>query len=244
MTDTTVPPLDRLPGYRRRFVITPEPGRVRADLEDDYHCMTVTVHHADGIATSIEPSMHRWPWTTCPGAEAVLVTTFGAVPLDRFAQHGDKASNCTHLYDLATLAAAHALDDSPLVYDVLFSDPACGRSRAELRRNGETMLAWTIEDGVIVEPAAFAGTFLMKLKPVLEQLDAAGQEAAKILRWGILVGGGRSIPLSEQSDATKVPPNCFTFQPAMAAKAVRFGAIRDFSTGRERPLDGAKTESI
>ena len=231
-------PIDALPGYRRRFVVTPSADYVRAELEDDYHCMSVTVRHARGVAIAIEPVMHRAPWTTCPGAEAKLVETFMGAPLAEFAARGDKIYNCTHLYDLATLAAAHAGDARPAIYDVLTSDPIRGLSRAELRRDGATLFAWTLDRFTIVAPVDVAGIELMKFKPLLERLDPSSREAAKILRWGIMVGSGRMIPLEVQSDATKMPSNCFTFQPEMKVRASRVGMIRDFSVGPDRPLDG------
>ncbi len=227
-----------LPGYRRRFLVTPKSGSVRADLEDDYHCMSVVIAHESGVATSVAGTMHRSPWSTCPGAEAVLRQTFTGVRLQDFAARGEKTSNCTHLHDLATLAAAHANDPVTLVYDVLTSDPVDGKIHTELRRNGETLHAWTLSGDQIVEPASLAGMTLFKIQPLLASLDEAGREAVRVLRWGSIIAHGRRIPLDQQSDASKVPPNCFTFQPAMAARAKRIGVIREFSTGDARPLDG------
>jgi hypothetical protein len=218
-----------MPGFRRRFVVTPHDGWVRAALEDDYHCMSVVVRHAGGIATAVEPAVHRAPWSTCPGAEARLRQTFNGVALHDFAARGEKQMNCTHLHDLATLAAAHAGDGERLVYDIAVSDPVDGRNRTSLRRNGVTVLAWTLAGFTILEPADAAGLHLMKLGPLLAKLDRAGQEAARVLRWGTIIAHGRSIPLEDQSDATRMPPNCFTFQPEMAGRAKRIGLIRDFS---------------
>jgi len=63
-----------LPGYRRRIRIEPrtsaEGGAVLAMLEDDMHCMAVTLRHEGGVVTAVEPVMERAPWTTCPGAGA------------------------------------------------------------------------------------------------------------------------------------------------------------------------------
>jgi hypothetical protein len=97
---------------------------------------------------------------------------------------------------------------------------------------------------VSAAPPEDAGIDLMKLKPLLERLDAKGREAAKILRWGIMVGSGREIPLANQSDASKIPPNCYTFQPATAARARRVGVIRDFSAGEDRLLDGRARRTV
>src|ERR1700741_776088 len=115
----TLPALDELPGYRRRLRVTPMVDRVRTELEDDYHCMSVTVIHDGTQAIALEPVMDRAPWTTCPGAIAILKQTFTGVALNAFAQRGEKRANCTHLHDLAVLAAAHAFDKHALVYDIL-----------------------------------------------------------------------------------------------------------------------------
>lgn len=229
--------LDDLPGYRRRFIVTPEPGRVRTDLEDDYHCMSVTVHHDGTAATRIEPDLARAPWTTCPGAEARLVETFTGVALADFGAWGEKNTNCTHLHDMTVLAGAHAADDKPTVFDILVSDPVEGLSRAEIRRDGETLFAWVLKGFFVDAPAALAGTRLDKIRPWLETLDPAGQEAAKLLRWGAMVGSGRSKPMEEQSDASKLPVGgCYTFQPENSPNAIRVGKIIEFSDGTAEPL--------
>jgi hypothetical protein len=90
----TTKPIDDLPGYRRRLRVTPSNGRVLAELEDDYPCMAVTVHHDGHAATAVQPVMDRAPWSTCPGAVAVLEQTFEGIALKNFASRGDKRANC------------------------------------------------------------------------------------------------------------------------------------------------------
>jgi hypothetical protein len=232
------PDIATLPGYRRRFRITPLADRVTTALEDDYHHMVVTVHHANGIATAIEADLLRAPWTTCPGSPAKAIATFTGVALAEFTARGEKTANCTHLHDLAVLAATHAGDRAATVIDILVSDQVGGKNRAELRRNGETLLRWVIEGGfTLVEPAQFGGVHLMKIKPLLEASDAEGQEWIKLLRWGAIVAHGRAIPMSAQDDASRMPPNCFTFQPERKGEAKRVGVIKDFSTGGAAPLE-------
>jgi hypothetical protein len=230
-------PIDTLPGFRRRFIVTPASNRVSSEVEDDYHCMGVTIHHDGRVATKVESVMQRAPWTTCPGAVARLEQTFMGVPLDGFAARGEKRTNCTHLHDLAVLAAAHALDSDPLVYDILVSDPVEGRRRAELRRNGTSVLGWVQSDGRMVEPEELAGVAFDQMRPWIDSLDPAGQEAARLLRWGTILAHGRTIAWERQSDSSRLPVgNCYTFQPERIAAARRVGAIRDFSQG-PRPLE-------
>jgi hypothetical protein len=244
-----VPAIDSLPGYRRRFRVTPGPGEVMCELEDDNHCMAVTVRHRDGVATEVRAEQPRAPWTTCPGAVAKVEQTFTGTPLEAFARRGEKTANCTHLYDLAQLAAAHAHDEKPIVYDILVSDPVEGRRRLELRRDGTTLLTWLEAQGRLVDPPQVAGLQLMEMRDWLDALPADQQEPARLLRWGGLVAHGRTLPFELQSDATRMPPNCFTFQPDQAPLARRVGEGRDFSAGTAEPLDrrpqprsGATTE--
>jgi hypothetical protein len=231
------PALDVLPGFRRRFRVTPGPGRVRTEVEDDYHCMAVTLHHAGGVVTRVEAEQDRAPWSTCPGATAKVEQTFTGMALDAFPARGEKTANCTHLYDLALLAAAHAGDAQPLVYDILACDPEDGHRRLELRRDGVALLSWAEQDGRFVAPAELAGLSLRDMRRYVDALTPELQEAARLLRWAGFIAHGRQIPMSQQSDAARMPPNCYTFQPEMAAKARRVGEIREFSAGAAQPLD-------
>lgn len=234
----------RSPGFRRRFRVTPGVDSVRTELEDDFHCMNVTVFHRDGVAIAIESSMERAPWSTCPGAVDRLKQTFTDVALDRFAERGEKRENCTHLHDLATLAAAHAFDAAPTAYDVLVSDPVDGRNDAVLQRNGDTVLRWALLGGRLIGPAEIAGLTLDKLGSWIASLEPKLQEAARVLRWGTMIAHGRVIPLEKQSDATRMPAgNCYTFQPEMQRKAQRSGEIRDFSRGTDQPLEPRRAAS-
>jgi hypothetical protein len=222
--------LDQLPGFRRRFRITPSAGWVRSEVEDDYHCMRVTVRHESAIATAIEPVMIRAPWTTCPGAVEQLQTTFKGIALSAFAVRGEKRTNCTHLHDLAVLAAAHAFDVEPLIYDILVSDPVEGQRHAELRRNAVPVMSWSVMKGQIVAPSELAGLALDNLRAWIDSLDPERQEAARLLRWGTLLAHGRTQSLEKQSDATRWPVgNCYTFQLPRMTQARRIGEIRDFS---------------
>lgn len=231
-------PLEQLPGFRRRFRITPGNGRVQTEVEDDYHCMSVIVYHDGVTAITVEPEMRRVPWTTCPGAVEQLKQTFAGAALEDFARRGEKLVNCTHLHDLAVLAAGHAFDSAPSIYDILVSDPVDGKRRAELRCNGEKLIGWTEASFEIVEPVEAAGIRLDNMRAWIDTLDPKLQEAARLLRWGNMIANGRIIPLDRQSDATKMPPGCYTFQPQRAVIAQRIGVIKDFSDGAVQPLDG------
>jgi Protein of unknown function (DUF2889) len=223
-------------GFRRRWIITPSPGGISAAVEDDYHCMAVAFDH-DGVSiTGVRAEMDRWPWSTCPGAEDVIRQTFTGLKLAEAAKRGEKTANCTHLYDLALLAARHALDAMSTRYDAMIADPAQGVVEAELLRDDVSLLHWTLANDEVIAPSELAGTNLFALKGWIASQSAPIQEAARLLQWATLIAHGREIPMERQSDATRMPPNCFTFQPDRAKIAVREGQIYDFSDATAEPL--------
>lgn len=230
--------IDQLPGFRRRIRIVPGVGKVTSDLEDDYHCMGIVLHHADGIATDVEAVMYRVPWTTCPGAPAVLSRTFAGASLDRLVRQGMKLTNCTHLYDLTLLAAAHAGAADPVQYDILVSDPVGDTVLSELRLDGRTVLEWTLIRGQFQAPADLLGLRLDQIAPWIAGLDAAGQEAARLLRWGTILAHGRVMAFEKRADKTRLPMGqCHTFQPENAPHAHYIaGTVRDFSADGREPL--------
>jgi hypothetical protein len=230
--------VDDLPGYRRRIRVEPRDGAVLAMLEDDLHCMAVTLHHADGVVIAVDPVMERVPWTTCPGARDKLIETFSGQPLAEVTARRAKRANCTHLHDLACFAAAHAGDHRSTTYDVLISDPRDEERLLELRRDGESLLRWRERDGKLIEPEGAAGLSLMMLRDWIETLSEPEKEPARALQWAGLVAHGRSMTIAEQQAlAPSMPPNCYTFQPERRTIAIRNGPTRDFSEGSSAPLD-------
>ncbi len=227
-----------LPGYRRRLRVEPRKDAVLAMLEDDLHCMAVILRHDGETVRSVEPITERMPWNTCPSAAAKLVETFEGLPLDEITARRDKKLNCTHLHDLAVIAAAHSADKEGFVYDMSVSDPADGVRILEIRRNGQLMHRWSERDGVLVEPEAVAGLTLLTMRDWIASLQGDEQEAARLLQWASLVAHGRTMPMEEQSRALDMPPSCFTFQPENASHAQRVGDRFDFSDGTRVILAG------
>lgn len=225
-------------GFWRRLKVTPCANVVTAELEDDYHCMSVSISHDGARAIQTESAVHRAPWSTCPNASEQLAVTFNGCDLADFARRGEKKSNCTHLHDLAVLAAAHVSDSEPSLFDVFIDDPVNDVRRAEIRLNGVKRLSWSESHMTVIGPSEISGVHLLALGDWISSLDEADAELARLLRWANVIANGRQIPLAQQSDAQAMPPNCFSFQPNRAAVAQRIGLIRDFSLGEATPLSG------
>lgn len=228
----------RQPGYRRTIRTVPSAGAVAAMMEDDMHCMAVILRHDGERVTTVEPDQARAPWTTCPGAEAKLIGTFTGALLDAVSVRHERAVNCTHLHDLAVLAAAHAASAAPVHYQMAVSDPVDGLRVLEIRRDGRRVWLWEEQDGRLMSPPAIAGRGLFELRDWIAGLGKPEQEAGRLLQTAGLISHGRIIPIDRQSDAAAMPPICHTFQPEQAAVAKRIAAPLDFSSGARALLSG------
>jgi len=237
-------PPDRMPGFRRRLRVEAGHGAVVAQMEDDYHCMGVTLEHDGELVTRVIPDMNRAPWTTCPGAVAMLVKTFSDLPLAQVTARRDKQNNCTHLHDLAVLAAAHAHERGSLSYEIFASDPVDGERILEVRRNGAAVMQWVEQKGILVSPEAIIGKTLMTLRDWIAALPEEDREAARLLQWASIVAHGRSLPWERLFLAENMPPNCYSFQPERVGNATRVGKTIDFSALGAGPLETYGTDEI
>ena len=184
------PELDRLPGFRRRFIITPAIDWVSCAVEDDYH----SHERHDPPCRRGSRSRSSRCWNAHPGRPAQAPSPSSSRPSRAWRstpsrRGASKSANCTHLHDLAVLVAAHAQDAQPLTYDILVSDPLDGRRHAELRRDGEAVLGWIHEKrGDLWNRRTSPGLRSTGCGPGSDSLEPALRELAKLLRWGTLFG--------------------------------------------------------
>lgn len=237
-------PAANLPGFRRRISIVPVAGAVTAALEDDFHRMIVTLRHDGARITAVEPIMERAPWDSCPGARAVVIESFCGLPLARALAPQAKRANCTHLYDLAALAGAHALDDAPLTYDIAVSDPVADEVFSQLARNGQVLLDWQMRERVIMAPRALAGLPLFSLRDWIAGLAPDLAEAARMLQWASMIAIGRVMSRQLRAQTDNKPPNCYSFQPERIPHATLTGEQWDFSTSGRHLLEGFAPDSF
>ncbi len=208
--------------YRRRIrIVTPEPGVVFGALEDSPHHVRVTVRFGGGRVHSVTGEAVRLPWTTCPGAVDGLASLAGTeltTSLRRLRGLFDPPSHCTHLFDLAQLTLAQAASRrSERSYDAVCTRTGT-RIEASLDRDNEPVLAWSVENGAITEPAVFAGVGLTKgfLEWCTLHLDDDAAEAAFVLRRATTISGVAGIQLDDYPRALAsglTPGVCYTAQP-------------------------------
>jgi hypothetical protein len=123
------------------------------------HC---TLHHADGVVTDIDARTLRIPTTACPGATLVLRELVGlplATPQRALYDTSRVRQHCTHLFDIAALAIAHAARPvgTERVYDAAVPDEVDHPVAVTVACNGELIHCWLVREHRIVEPTRFAG---------------------------------------------------------------------------------------
>jgi hypothetical protein len=226
--------------YRRRVRIETGAGTARAEMEDDPHRYGATLHHEGGVITAVEGRALRTPWSACGEAVALLQKLVG-VPLhpdpQQVYRHTNGRLQCTHLFDLAGLAAAHAARGiAARTYDaeVPCIDPVLPRD-AVLRVDGEEALRWSLKRTRIVGPPSFAGQDVTTMMAWAKQrfIDRDRFEAVLVLRRAVFVSGNRRHDLdlmARASDTGHTIGACHVFSSGVVDRAVRLpGTTRDFS---------------
>jgi hypothetical protein len=236
---------DRL--FRRRLWITSGAGLAVAELSDNAHHFRVGLHHDGTCVREVVADSIRYPWSTCPGADSRLEELRG-MPLEArstaVGAHSAAREHCTHMFDLAGLAVAHAArEGDSLIYDCTVGDDGPDRLRATLDRDGERLLDWQIRRNRIEEPEPFVGVRLHGggfIAWAEEQLEPELAEAAIVLRRAVYVSPSRHHDLDafeRPSDMPREPGACHTFSEGTKQLALRMkGSQRDFSEDPHGPL--------
>ena len=234
--------------YRRHIRIRSGPGEVRADMEDDSHRFGVIVRHDGRSVTEVQGLPMRTPWTLCPDAASVLPGLVGMAlapsPLAA-AKHIDAKQQCTHMFDLASLAIAHAARGTALrEYAVeapwyKLADPRT----MTLRRDGVEVWTWTLDGmGRITAPEPYASVDVRRLQTWAEAnvSDLDELEAVFIMRRAVMISGSRIMDLDPFPHPAATGHGigaCYVHHPDRIAVALRnVGSTRDFTDRPEGPL--------
>jgi len=228
------------PGLWRRIVLFPQPNWIGAALEDDMHRFHLRIDHADGTITALRGDAVRHPWSECPGAIGHLA---GDVIGKRLAEVArlDPRHQCTHFHDLAVLAAGHAGDATPSIYDMYVADRVDGRTTATIELNGAEQLCWELADSRI-ESGPRAGLDLRQLSKWKQDLPPEEAEQATLLRRAIFVSGARQyVPETDFAAENKTARAgvCFNYQSPQIERSTRTPDWHvDHSRPGGQPLDG------
>ena len=213
----------------RRVLLDSVVGVCTAGVEDDFHHFVLTLRHDGQVVTGIEVQAPRTPWSVCPQAAKLLPQFIGMplTPAIAWQLPGlDAKQHCTHQYDLAVLALAHARRQGRCDYTVSVSDVSNQLQHACLWRNGARVLDWQLQGTRIASADALDGHDLRQLGSwAHDTLDAHLLEAAYVLRRAVMVSGGRRVDLDRFNNAgqamARMAGGCYVFQPGHAEQAMR-----------------------
>jgi hypothetical protein len=232
--------------YRRSILIRGGEGEVLADLEDDPHRYGVRLRHDGAKVTAIEGLALRTPWQLCGGSVAMLQRLVGMTLSPRpqaVYRHTEGAQQCTHLFDLAGLAIAHAARGTSLRrYDMTVDCPGDDEvQEAVLQRDGVEVLRWKFKRPVVLAPERFAGMSFKRVLVLAESrsMDIDEHEAIIVLHRASFTSVARYFDLDRIKVAAEIPLKdaCYVYQPGRAEVAARMvGSTRDFNAAPEAVL--------
>ncbi|MFY9328189.1 MAG: DUF2889 domain-containing protein [Georgfuchsia sp.] len=246
--------------YRRRVIIIGSSGEVRADMEDDVHRYGVIVCHDGYQVTSVVlDNRHiRAPWSLCSLAQDNLSRLVGmslssdAMEVYRYTNGKEQ---CTHMFDCAGLAIAHAAQGTVRrQYDVSIDCRAgaildenslprpIGPQDALLIRDGQVVFSWVIDGTQVLSPEPYSGQEMVGLMSWAKKHvdDPDEREAIGVMRRAMLVSISRAKNMDKIMKPGRSSPRgaCFVFQPDRVDQVVRVvGSGRDFTDYPERLLD-------
>ena len=220
-------------------------------LEDEYHHFGITLTHDGARVTDVRVAAPRHPWSTCADAGVPLRALIGQPLVSRCSDIGsliDMRRQCTHVFDLAGLALAHARGRRahrryhgtvrPLA-DVV-PGASQDRLRATLYRDGMEVLWWDLHEDLITAPAPYAGRSINRgFREWLETREEAEAEDASVLRRVAFVAKGRKISIEHMrvADDLGQPPLCHSFQPEYRKIAFRI-------TDNRRRFDASEAQML
>jgi hypothetical protein len=242
--------------YRRRIrLVATSRTVVEAGMEDDLHYFIVHLEHDGERVRQVTATSVRQPWSTCHEAADPLHALEGmllAPSCLAVGTHADATHHCTHMFDLAGLAVAHArrVRDGGAVrrqYDVAMpyaplADAAQAPRDLTLHRDGVPVLTFTVGGLKVVGPEPYAaadarGGFFRWAEATF---PPDGAEAAIVLKRASLIGLSRGLDLDRYANLAEMPgvaPVCWSQQPERAPVAFRVkGMIRDHDPDPEGML--------
>jgi hypothetical protein len=237
---------------RRHLLVAVDDHTVAAGIEDEMHHFELRVHHDGAVVTDVTGTPIRWPWAPCYDSPTALRDLVGlplaATPAE-VARFTDVREQCTHQFDLAVLAAAHAArvaagGERRRDYVTEVPDWHQVPVTARLWRDGELLLDWVCDYETVTEPEQFRGlpTRSGFFHWCAAHLETELTEAAQVLRRSVWMSPARHLDLEAFDDATQGHLKagiCFTGTPERLPVAFRNrGSMRDYSTSPAALLTG------
>jgi hypothetical protein len=225
--------------YRRHIRLDAHGRQVAGELADDAQHFRVRLRHDGMRVVALDGEAVRHPWTTCAEARDRLRDLEGMALSRRCTAVGEVSNareHCTHWFDLAGLAVAHAAAArASREYRCAVWGAPGAISTATLERDGEPLLVWQLDGMTIHAAGPFDGR---SLKDAFQawaetELEPDLAEAAIVLRRAAYISPVRFFDLDQYErpgDVTPIGGQCFTYTDGNAQRAQRQrGSKRDYT---------------
>jgi hypothetical protein len=224
--------------YRRRLAFTAIANAVVAQVDDSHHSYWLVLEHDPRRVTALEAGFNRAPTDMCRGAIAGLQALVGCAlhtPASELMANLPRASNCTHLVDLALWAIAHV--GRSAIWEIIVPDQTDQPVWIAIEREARTIHRWQVAGFDMVAPEELAGKPLMSgfMMWAGEKFSEESLIAATMLQRGVFVARGRRyvvdqgepIPLASASGMAGM---CWSYSGdrLLEGSGTR-GYVRDFS---------------
>jgi hypothetical protein len=242
--DTSIPRDGSEAFHRRHELRAIDERTVLAAIEDDMHHFELTLRHDGHVVTAVEGRAVRWPWAPCVEGARVIDALVG-LPLSPSSSAvgtwTDASGQCTHQFDLAGLAVAHAARHAAggaasRSYLAVVPDWHEHPFDAWILRDGVEVLRFTVGSRALEAPEAFAGVALNQrfIQWCASHLDDDTTEAALLLRRAAWMSPARHIDLEAFAmiaDSMVKTGVCYATQPERLEIGRRNRhSLRDFGT--------------
>ena len=132
--------------FRRRIKLENKADHVLAELEDCNHGFRLQLYHDKASVSAIAVETLRYPLSTCSNAGQPLQALVGCpltTRIEHILKYARPRDNCTHLFDLASLAIAHACrEQKERCYDIEVPDSTTGITDLSISRDGHIIHQW------------------------------------------------------------------------------------------------------
>src|SRR5262245_51579172 len=232
--------------YRRHIRLDAHGRQVVGELAADAKHFRVRLRHDGARVISIDGEAVRHPWSTCAEARDRLRDLEGMRLSRRCTAVGEVSNarrHCTHWFDLAGLAVAHAAAArASREYRCAVWGAPGAITTATLERDGEPLLEWQLDGMTIHAAAPFEGRSLKDAFQSWAETELAPDlaEAAIVLRRAAYISPVRFYDLDQYERPGEVTPiggQCFTYTDGNAQRAQRErGSKRDYTSRPEALL--------
>jgi hypothetical protein len=242
--------------HRRHELRALDGTTVVAAIEDDMHHFELTLRHDGRVVVGAEGRAVRWPWAPCVDGARAIDALVG-MPLDTSCSAvgawTEATGQCTHQFDLAGLAVAHAArhtaGGAPVrSYLAVVPDWQQPPYQAWILRDGVEVLRFTIGERAIEAPDPFTGVALNQrfIQWCNEHLDDDTTEAALLLRRAAWMSPARHIDLESFDtigESMVKAGVCYATQPQRIELGSRNrNSLRDYGTRPDALLADFRAE--